>query len=121
MCLCANSCGHDTDSTLSYTCASDSTEETFSIQSFRYVGGSDGDSVYFHCDLKVCLSNTLNSASDCPSVCPPENRRKRRAFDEIVDESYLYHVTVGPFIFEDGKKDIKEQENKKDEVNKEGT
>ena len=109
----------DLSDTLSYTCADDSTDESFSISSFRYIGASDGDEVYFHCSLKVCLADDT-SACVCPQ--PPacgglkKPLRKRRSFNEIVDESEVYHVTAGPIIFKDDKED-----KQKDEVDKEGT
>ncbi|XP_078352222.1 uncharacterized protein LOC144636893 [Oculina patagonica] len=117
--LIANGCGHaalsgDLDDTLSYTCADDSTDETFSISSFRYVGASDGDSVYFHCSLIVCLADEgPSSACECPKVCG--QKRKRRSFDEIVDESKVYHVTAGPFIFKSVEEDEKEDDMNKEE------
>ncbi|KAL9952522.1 hypothetical protein ACROYT_G039790 [Oculina patagonica] len=116
--LIANGCGHaalsgDLDDTLSYTCADDSTDETFSISSFRYVGASDGDSVYFHCSLIVCLADEgPSSACECPKVCG--QKRKRRSFDEIVDESKVYHVSAGPFFF------VEEDEKEHGEVDDEG-
>ena len=106
---------------MSYTCKDDSTDESFSIKSFRYVGASDGDSVYFHCDLKVCLESTVSSTCDCPTLCGPPGKRKRRAFEDIVDESEVYHVTAGPFIFTNIEEDEKEQEEENDKVNNEGT
>ena len=64
----------------------------------------------------------MNSACDCPSVCPPEDMRRRRSFDEMVDESEVYHVTAGPFIFKDDKKDKKGQEKDENEkTSKQGT
>ena len=112
-----NRCGHDTVSedlsdTLSYTCADDSTDETFSISSFRYVDASDGDSVYFHCDLKVCLADAMSSACDCPTICGGPMKRKRRSYADIVDESEVYHVTAGPFIF---KKDKQQDDGRVDD------
>lgn len=97
-----NSCGNaatseDTGDTLLYNCTEDDIKETFSIRTYRYFGAAEGDAVYFHCDLRVCLADQGNSPCDCPTLAACPNARKRRS---IVDESQVYHVTSGPFTFE---------------------
>ena len=85
---------------LSYTCADDSVAETFSIRTFRFYGAEKGEPVYFHCDLRVCLANAVNSTCQCPTVaqCDP-SARKRRSLVDGVDETKVYHASTGPFIF----------------------
>ncbi len=97
------SCGNDTvhqdaGDTFFYNCTRDSIEESFSIQSFRYFGVDAGQSVFIHCELKVCLDNTPNSECECPSVeeCDP-NARKRRSVSKIV----VHRVKTGPYYFAD--------------------
>lgn len=94
-----NGCGNNTVSqdagdTLSYACANDSKQESFTIQSFRYFQVDAGLSVYMHCEFKVCLTETPNSDCECPTVdeCNP-NARKRRSLSEFV----VYRVTTGPY------------------------
>ena len=100
----------DVDDTLSYTCADDDVVETFSIQTYRYFQAVEGASVYFHCDLKVCLADIAQSACDCPDTVAcrpfptrpprsPVSRRRRGSVTDIVDETAVYHVTAGPYIF----------------------
>ena len=97
--------------TLSYTCKSDSIEETFSIRTYRYSGAEEGAKVYFHCDLRVCLANVANSGCECPSgVECDTNARKRRSVADIVDESEVYHVSAGPYIFKTDDEKEKEEE-----------
>ncbi|KAL9952520.1 hypothetical protein ACROYT_G039788 [Oculina patagonica] len=102
---CGNS-NPELSNSLSYTCADDSTEETFSITTFRYVGSSSA--VYFHCKFKVCLAIFVSDC-DCPKVCG-ENRKRRS-----LDESEVYHVTAGPFIFKSVEEDEKEDDMNKEE------
>ncbi|KAJ7318456.1 hypothetical protein OS493_037935 [Desmophyllum pertusum] len=114
--LITNGCGNwlvseDVDDTLSYTCADDDVVETFSIQTYRYFQAVEGASVYFHCDLKVCLADIAQSACDCPDTVAcrpfpptrpprsPVSRRRRGSVTDIVDETAVYHVTAGPYIF----------------------
>lgn len=87
----------DLGDTLSYSCKSDSPKEMFSIQSFRYYGAEGGDPVYFHCVLRVCLANKSPSACECPSNSACPSSRKKRS---TMDETKVYHVSTGPFIFE---------------------
>ena len=99
--LFSNSCGNkatskDLEDTLSYSCASDSTKEKFSIQAFRYYGAEAGDPVYFHCVLRVCLADKTPSACECPSSSQCPSSRKKRS---TVDETKVYRVSTGPFIF----------------------
>ena len=95
---------------LSYTCANDSVNETFSIRTFRYYGAEEGDAVYFHCDLKVCLADVDNSACQCPSVgeCN-HNARKRRSVADEIDKNKVYHASAGPFIFKNDEEEEKEE------------
>ena len=93
------SCGNNTVSqdagdTLSYACANDSKQENFTIESFRYFQVDEGQSVFMHCEFKVCLENTPNSDCECPTIdeCNP-NARKRRS----LSESVVYRVTTGPY------------------------
>ena len=102
-----NSCGNNTVSedagdTLSYTCANDSKQERFRVNSFRYFGAEANSMVYVHCEFKVCLADTPYSACECPSsaVCDP-NARKRRS----VDESAVYRVTTGPYYYKEEETD----------------
>lgn len=112
----------DDSDTLSYTCAADSVDETFSIRTFRFFGSAAGAKVYFHCELKVCLADTVRSACECPTLpCgSPTRRKRRRSVADMVDESEVYYVTAGPFIFQSQEEETKEKEKEK-EVNKEGT
>ena len=110
------SCGNkaaseDASDSLSYTCANDSVVETFSIQAFRYYGAEEGAKVYFHCDLRVCLTNAVNSTCECPTVpeCNP-NARKRRSVADKVDETKVYHASTGPFIFKNDEEEEEEEE-----------
>lgn len=90
----------DAGDTLSYRCTDDDIKETFSIRTYRYFGAADGDAVYFHCDFRVCLQSNPPTACDCPSAADCDtNARKRRSVYDIVDESQLYRVTSGPFVF----------------------
>lgn len=114
--LIKNGCGNkavseDTSESLSYTCADDGVTETFSIRTFRYYGAEEGDAVYFHCDLRVCLADVDNSTCQCPSVadCNP-NARKRRSLADEVDETKVYHTSTGPFIFKDDEEEEEEEE-----------
>ena len=109
------SCGNkvvskDKSESLSYTCKNDSVAETFSIRTFRYYGAVEGDAVYFHCDLRVCLDDVDNSACQCPSVavCDP-NARKRRSLADEVDETKVYHTSTGPFIFKNDEEEVEEE------------
>ena len=103
------SCGgtaisYDKSDTLKYNCTNDDKEETFSIQSFRYFGFGQGAKVYFHCDLRVCLSNlSPSSACECPSngTCYTATR-KRRSVGEFVEE---VHVRAGPYFVENDEKE----------------
>ena len=100
----------DTSESLSYTCANDSVAETFSIRTFRYYGAEEGELVYFHCDLRVCLANANNLMCQCLSVvdCDP-NARKRRSLSDEVDETKIYHASTGPFIFKNDNDDEEEE------------
>ena len=84
----------DLDDTLSYACVNDSKQESFTIQSFRYFQVDAGQSVYMHCEFKVCLADTPNSDCECPTVdeCNPNARKKRS-----LSESVVYRVTTGPY------------------------
>lgn len=86
----------DLGDTLSYNCTDGSTKEEFSIQSFRYYGAKADARVYFHCDLRVCLADRNSPLCKCPSniLCP--SSRKRRS---MMDETKVYRVSTGPFIF----------------------
>lgn len=99
----------DLDNTLRYNCTNDDIEETFSIETFRFFRAAVGDAVYFHCDFRVCLQSASPTACDCPpsSECDT-NKRKRRSI--VVDESKLYHVTSGPFIFESSESEVVDEE-----------
>jgi len=116
--LIVNGCGNDTVSqdlndTLMHNCTDDSIKETFKLRTYRYFGFGDGSKVYIHCELRVCLANEPNTLCECPSVaeCDPANR-KRRSIEDVVDESQVYRVTSGPFIFES---DDEEQEQVNEE------
>ena len=114
------SCGNatvseDLNDTLSYRCTEDDIKETFSIRTFRFFGADEGDAVYFHCEFRVCLQSPSPTACDCPSPaeCDTNARKRRSVNDVIVDESQLYYVTSGPFIFEndqDEEKEVNEEE-----------
>lgn len=84
----------DDNDTLSYACANNSKQESFTIQSFRYFGVNEGQSVYVHCEFKVCLADTPNSDCECPTVheCDPTARKRRS-----LSESVVYRVTTGPY------------------------
>ena len=84
----------DDGDTLVYNCTNDSIQESFSIRSFRYFGVNAGESVFVHCDLRVCLENTPNSECECPAVdeCDPSARKRRS-----VSESVVYRISTGPF------------------------
>lgn len=101
----------DKSESLAYTCANDSAVETFSIRTFRYYGAEEGDAVYFHCDLRVCLADVDNSACQCPSVgtCNP-NARKRRSVADEVDKNKVYHASAGPFIFKNDEEEEEQEE-----------
>ncbi|XP_066026134.1 ZP domain-containing protein isoform X2 [Pocillopora verrucosa] len=123
--LIQNGCGNDTVSqdagdTLNYTCAVDSTQETFQVNSFRYFGAEANTLVYVHCDLKVCLADAADSACECPSLadCNP-NARKRRAVE--VDESVVYRVTVGPYYYKKVERDDKDHNDKKPETSEDNS
>ncbi|XP_078350192.1 ZP domain-containing protein-like [Oculina patagonica] len=118
--LIVDGCGNDTVSedlydTLFYNCTNDDIEETFSLRTYRYFGEPEDSVVYIHCDLRVCLANEPNSACECPTVdeCDPANR-KRRSLDDIVDESEVYRVRAGPYIFKNEEKE-EEQVNEEEE------
>lgn len=119
MSLFKTSCGNDTVSqdlndTLSYRCTNDDIKETFSIRTFRFFGADEGDAVYFHCEFRVCLQSAQPTLCDCPSSveCDTNTRKRRSVNDVIVDESQLYYVTSGPFIF-------KNDQDKDEEANEE--
>lgn len=123
--LIQNGCGNDTVSqdagdTLNYTCAVDSTQETFQVNSFRYFGAEANTLVYVHCDLKVCLADAADSACECPSSadCNP-NARKRRAVE--VDESVVYRVTIGPYYYKKVERDDKDHNDKKPETSEDNS
>ena len=103
----------DISDSLSYTCTNDSVAETFSIRTFRYYGAEEADSVYVHCDLRVCLADVDNSACQCPTVsqCDP-NARKRRSLAVEVDETKVYHTSAGPFIFKNDEEEEEEEDSK---------
>ncbi|XP_078352221.1 ZP domain-containing protein-like [Oculina patagonica] len=110
--LIQNGCGNDTvhqdaGDTFFYNCTRDSIEESFSIQSFRYFGVDAGQSVFIHCELKVCLDNTPNSECECPSVeeCDP-NARKRRSVSKIV----VHRVKTGPYYFADEEEKLDDED-----------
>ncbi|KAL9952511.1 hypothetical protein ACROYT_G039779 [Oculina patagonica] len=106
----------DTD-TLQYNCTDGSVQETFSIRSFRYFGAADGDAIYFHCDLRVCLADlSPSSACECPAEveCYTDlsAKRKRRSVNDFVEE---VHVRSGPYKFvDDTEKDEVESEEQDD-------
>ena len=104
----------DLSESLSYNCQDDSVDETFSIHTFRYYGAEEGEPVYFHCDLRVCLASVDNSACQCPTVaeCDP-NARKRRSLADKVDETKVYHTSAGPFIFKNDEEEEEEEDGKK--------
>ncbi|XP_020606317.1 uncharacterized protein LOC110045068 [Orbicella faveolata] len=117
-------CGNDTVSedlgdTLSYRCTDDDIKETFSIQTFRYFGANEGDAVFFHCEFRVCLRSAATTACDCPSPaeCATNARKRRSVNDVIVDESQLYYVTSGPFVFQNDheEEEVNEEEGESDE------
>ena len=103
---------------MSYTCAEDNVNETFSLKTYRYFGAADGAKVYIHCDFRVCLANVSNTKCECPddpNACVGNRAtdiapvgRRRRSISDSVDESQLYHVVYGPFTF-------KQEELNKDE------
>ena len=103
----------DISESLSYTCQDDSVAETFSIRTFWYYGAEEGEPVYFHCDLRVCLADVDNSACQCPTVaeCDP-NARKRRSLADKVDETKVYHTSTGPFIFKNDEEEEEEEDGK---------
>ena len=103
----------DLDDTLMYNCTDDSIKENFKLRTYRYYGFPEGSKVYIHCKLRVCLADRPNTMCECPSVdvCDPANR-KRRSLEDVVDESQVYSVTSGPFIFES---DDEEQEQVNEE------
>lgn len=104
----------DISDSLSYTCKDDSVNETFSIRTFRYYDAEEGDPVYFHCNLRVCLADVDNSTCQCPTVadCSPD-ARKRRSLPDKVDETKLYHTSTGPFIFKNDEEEEEEEDGKK--------
>ena len=85
----------DFQDALDYVCTDNSVNETFEILTFRFFGFAEGSTVYFHCDLRVCLADFPNSACECPA--DPNNcaKRKRRSAGEYVGE---FHVRAGPYI-----------------------
>ncbi|XP_078355242.1 uncharacterized protein LOC144639835, partial [Oculina patagonica] len=92
---------NDASDTLKYNCTDDSVQETFSIQSFRYFGAVEGSSVYFHCDLRVCLEDA--PACTCPAdVECYTAKRKRRSANDFAEE---VHVRAGPYTFVDDTKE----------------
>lgn len=103
----------DLDDTLMYNCTDDSIKENFKLRTYRYFGFEEYSKVYIHCKLRVCLADQPNTMCECPSVdvCDPANR-KRRSLEDVVDESQVYSVTSGPFIFES---DDEEQEQVNEE------
>lgn len=103
----------DLDDTLMHNCTDDSIKETFKLRTYRYFGLEEGSKVYIHCELRVCLANEPDTLCECPSVaeCDPAGR-KRRSIEDVVDESQVYRVTSGPFIFES---DDEEQEQVNEE------
>ena len=89
--------------------------EKFSLKTFRYFGANEGDTVYIHCELRVCLANESNSACECPAdpysckgFTPPG--RKRRSLADSVDESQIYNVVSGPYTFEE--EEVNKEEGK---------
>ena len=103
----------DFSESLSYTCKNDSVNETFSIKTFRYYDAKEGEPVYFHCDLRVCLADVDNSACQCPTAgeCNPK-ARKRRSLADKVDETKVYHTSAGPFIFKNDEDEEEEEDGK---------
>ena len=93
--------------TLSYRCTDDDIKETFSIRTYRFYGSAEGDAVYFHCNFRVCLQSNTPTACDCPSSqeCATKARKRRSVY---VDESQLYHVKSGPFVFKSDEKEEQE-------------
>ncbi|KAL9952548.1 hypothetical protein ACROYT_G039817 [Oculina patagonica] len=105
----------DNTNTLAYSCAADSLTETFSINSFRYFGAAAGDTVYFHCTLRVCLADLASADSDCecpadPAACPA--KRKRRSVNNFVEE---VNVRAGPYTFVDDTEKEEVESEKQDE------
>lgn len=118
--LIQNGCGNkavsqDSGDTLTYTCTNNSKQETFQVDSFRYFGAEANALVYVHCELKVCLSDAVDSACECPSSadCSP-NARKRRAVK--VDESVVYRVTTGPYHYKEVEREEKDHNDKRPET-----
>lgn len=89
----------DAGDTLSFNCTDNSTVETFSIDSFRYFGVDAGQSVFVHCEVKVCLEDNPSSTCKCPTEveCDPNAARRRRAVEEFV----IFRITKGPYYFVD--------------------
>ena len=102
----------DLGDTLSYRCTDDDIKETFSIRTFRYFDADAGDEVFFHCEFRVCLQSAAPTTCDCPSSaeCDTNARRRRSVNDVIVDESQLYYVTTGPFVFKNDQEEVEVNE-----------
>ena len=94
-----------------YTCAADSTREQFSLKTYRYFGAEEGDAVYIHCDLRVCLADDPNSPCECPGSAECDNNNlQRRSIADSIDVSQVYHVASGPFVFEEEEKELVKEE-----------
>ncbi|KAL9952525.1 hypothetical protein ACROYT_G039793 [Oculina patagonica] len=115
--LITDGCGKDSEdtvNTLVYNCTDNDKTETFSINSFRYYNFTEGSSVFFHCNLRVCLADFSNSSCECPtdSDCYNARKRKRRSVDNFVEE---VHVRSGPYTFADDTEKDKVESEEQDE------
>ncbi|KAL9952417.1 hypothetical protein ACROYT_G039667 [Oculina patagonica] len=107
----------DVDNTTVHVCQNSSLQ-TFEINAFSF---QESDRVYFHCDVLVCFAQA--AASTCNDHCAAcnSNARRRRSVDgELYDKgSSPVHLRIGPFQFQDGtvekKQDTDFEQNTQDE------
>ncbi|XP_071083063.1 ZP domain-containing protein-like [Haliotis cracherodii] len=91
-----NGCAHD--STLTFKDVSHMTEETLTLETFKFVNSSS--MVYFHCEVLVC--NASDSESRCHHGCLAPGRGRRdaggRRESDLEKEVHLtsQHLSAGP-------------------------
>ncbi|XP_067684504.1 deleted in malignant brain tumors 1 protein-like [Haliotis asinina] len=91
-----NGCAHD--STLTFTNDSDVSEQTLTLETFKFVNSSS--MVYFHCEVLVC--NASDPKSRCQHGCLTPSKQKRDAGEsgesEVGQEAHLtsQQLSAGP-------------------------
>ncbi len=87
----------------SVTCDIDADERFDMVTNgaFRFPGQTNGDLVYFHATVIVCLTSNLASEcqAECAAACPPAKRKRRETVQDAIQTTY--YVKAGPYRIAD--------------------